>query len=110
MARTLDDRNLGRLPNGCGSGAAAGSTGGDLSWPLERAARLHGGRTALIDGERRVTYNGLQARVGGLGSALDELGVPARARVHGVGPEAAFLAGLPAASPASRPVPTAAHR
>jgi long-chain acyl-CoA synthetase len=100
LARTLDERDLGRAAAGSGSLAPAGSPGGDLSWPLERAARLHGGRTALIDGERRVTYNGLQARVGGLGSALDELGVPARARVGVLAPNslahAEWWLGVPA--------------
>jgi long-chain acyl-CoA synthetase len=71
-----------------------------LSWPLERAARLHAGRTALIDGERRVTYRELQARVGGLGAALDQLGVAAGARVGVLAPNslahAEWWLGVPA--------------
>jgi acyl-CoA synthetase (AMP-forming)/AMP-acid ligase II len=43
---------------------------GDLSWPLERAARFYGEKTALIDRERSVTYAQLSHRVGGLGAAL----------------------------------------
>jgi long-chain acyl-CoA synthetase len=100
LARTLDDRNLGRVPNGCGSGSAAGSPGGDLSWPLERAARLQGERTALIDGERRISYNELKTRVGGLGSVLDELEVPAGSRVGVLAPNslahAEWWLGVPA--------------
>ena len=59
----------------------ASATTGDLSWPLERAARLYGGETALIDGERSVTYAQLRRRVGGLGTALEELGVAHGGRV-----------------------------
>ncbi len=44
---------------------------GDLGWPLERAARLHGGEVAVIDGGRSVTYAELARRVGAIGAALD---------------------------------------
>ena len=44
---------------------------GDLGWPLERAARLHGGEVAVIDGGQWVTYAELARRVGALGAALD---------------------------------------
>lgn len=81
MARTLDDRGLDRRaapPSQVGPGHIAS---GDLSWPLERAARLHGEKTALVDGERRISYAQLSRRVGGLGAALEELGVAAGGRV-----------------------------
>jgi long-chain acyl-CoA synthetase len=101
VARTLDDRDLGgRTAAGASSRAAAGSPCGDLSWPLERAARLQGEQTALIDGGRRITYAELLARVGGLGSALDQLGVQAGARVGVLAPNslahAEWWLGVPA--------------
>jgi long-chain acyl-CoA synthetase len=100
LARTLDDRDLGRPAAASGTRTAPSSPGGDLSWPLERAARLQGERTALIDGGRRVTYGELQARVGGLGSALDQLGAPAGARVGVLAPNslahAEWWLGVPA--------------
>jgi long-chain acyl-CoA synthetase len=48
---------------------------GNLSWPLAHAARRHAGRTAVIDGDRRLTYAELAARVARLGSGLAGLGV-----------------------------------
>ena len=39
----------------------------DLSWPLERAARLYAGDVAVVDGERSVTYGELARRVRALG-------------------------------------------
>ncbi len=63
------------------SGGVKHRAGGDLSWPLERAARMYGGEEALLDGERRVTYSQLSRRVGGLGAALEELGVAPGGRV-----------------------------
>ena len=35
----------------------------DLTWPLRRAARLHRDRTAVVDGERSLTYEELLAHV-----------------------------------------------
>src|SRR5271155_161592 len=61
--------------------ASRSATNGDLSWPLERAVRLHAEKTALIDGERSITYRQLSSRVGALGSALQELGVAGGGRV-----------------------------
>jgi long-chain acyl-CoA synthetase len=81
LARTVDDRTLERAPAATGRVAVRATTSGDLSWPLERAARLYGDHTALIDGGRSVTYTELGSRVRGLGAALDELGVPAGGRV-----------------------------
>jgi long-chain acyl-CoA synthetase len=49
---------------------------GCLSWPLEHALQVHGERTALIEGDRRLTYRELGARVSRLGGALDRLGLP----------------------------------
>jgi long-chain acyl-CoA synthetase len=48
---------------------------GSLSWPLEHALQVHGERTAVIDGDRRLTYRELAERVSRLGGALTELGV-----------------------------------
>ena len=49
---------------------------GCLSWPLEHALQVHGERTALVEGDRRLTYRELGARVSRLGGALDRLGLP----------------------------------
>ena len=57
----------------------------DLSWPLERAALVHGGRTAVVDGERSLSYAQLAARVGAVGAALDDLGLGEGARVGFLG-------------------------
>jgi long-chain acyl-CoA synthetase len=54
---------------------------GDLSWPLERAARLRGDAVAVVDDGRQVTYEELARRVGALGAALDAMGVAPGARV-----------------------------
>lgn len=43
----------------------------DLSWPLARAAVVHHDATAVIDGERSVTYAQLADRVAALAGALD---------------------------------------
>jgi long-chain acyl-CoA synthetase len=42
---------------------------------LERAARLFGGREAVVDGELRWTYRELHQRVAGFDQALDDLGL-----------------------------------
>jgi acyl-CoA synthetase (AMP-forming)/AMP-acid ligase II len=49
---------------------------GCLSWPLAHALQVHGERTAVIEGDRRLTYRELGARVSRLGGALDRLGLP----------------------------------
>ena len=47
----------------------------DLGWPLQRAVALHAGATAVIDGERRVSYGELARRVNALGNlAADRIG------------------------------------
>jgi long-chain acyl-CoA synthetase len=56
-------------------------TAPDLSWPLERSARVHGRRPAVVDRGRTVTYAELAARVAALGAALDDLGVARGERV-----------------------------
>ncbi|MEU6371605.1 long-chain-fatty-acid--CoA ligase [Streptomyces sp. NPDC046909] len=48
---------------------------GTLAWPLESAARSHGARTAVIEGERRLTYRELHERVRRIGAGLDEAGI-----------------------------------
>jgi long-chain acyl-CoA synthetase len=48
---------------------------GSLSWPLQHALQVHGERTAVIDGERRLTYRELGERVSHLGGALERLRV-----------------------------------
>ena len=100
MARTVDDRTVDRGVPATGPVIARAPTTGDLSWPLERAARLHGDQTALIDGERSVTYTQLSRRVGGLGAALDELGVAGGGRVGVLAPNslahAEWWLGVPA--------------
>ncbi len=73
-----------------------------LGWPLRRAARLYRDSTAVVSGERTVSYGELAARAAGLASALSELGVPAGGRVGFLGVNSlahleAWL-GVPAAS------------
>jgi amino acid adenylation domain-containing protein len=48
---------------------------------LERAAKLHGGRTAVVDGERSITYEDLEDLSNRLGGLLVELGVEPGDRV-----------------------------
>jgi long-chain acyl-CoA synthetase len=57
----------------------------DLSWPLRRAARLHGDAPAVTAGERTLPYAELADRVGRLGAALDRLGVLPGERVGYLG-------------------------
>lgn len=59
--------------------------GGDLSWPLRRAARLHRESAAVIDGGRSLTYRQLAERVTGLGGGLGELSVAPGGRVGFLG-------------------------
>jgi long-chain acyl-CoA synthetase len=49
---------------------------GNLSWPLEHAVRVHGDRSAVIEGGRRLSYRELGDRVARLGGGLDRLDVP----------------------------------
>jgi long-chain acyl-CoA synthetase len=62
--------------------------------------RLCGAKTALIDGERSVTYAQLSRRVAGLGAALDEFGVSAGGRLGVLAPNslahAEWWLGVPA--------------
>jgi len=48
---------------------------GTLAWPLEHAARTGPDATAVVDGDRRLTYRELRRRVGGLGTALADFGL-----------------------------------
>lgn len=57
----------------------------DLSWPLERAVALYGDAVAVKAGARSITYDELAKRVGGVGTALDELDVAVGARVGFLG-------------------------
>src|SRR5689334_10275973 len=59
--------------------------GGDLGWPLQHAAALHGRAEAIVDRGRTVTYAQLARRVGALGAALDALELGAGARVGYLG-------------------------
>ena len=48
---------------------------GTLAWPLEHAARPHGDRIAVIDGDRQLTYRELHQRVRRIGAGLETLGL-----------------------------------
>ncbi len=61
------------------------SPAGDLGWPLQRAARLHPKATAVIDGDRAVTYGGLAHRVAAIGRGLGELALGSGGRVGFLG-------------------------
>lgn len=52
-----------------------------LAWPLEHAARPHGDRIAVIDGDRQLTYRELHGRIRRFGAGLDEHGIRAGASV-----------------------------
>jgi long-chain acyl-CoA synthetase len=73
---------------------------GDLSWPLQRAQRLFRSVVAIVDGERRLTYEQLARRVWSLGGALDGLGCEPGARVGFLGANSLahveFLLAVPA--------------
>jgi len=58
---------------------------GDLSWPLRRAARMHGGAPAVTAAGRTLTYAQLAERVGAFGGALTELDVDIGGRVGYLG-------------------------
>jgi acyl-CoA synthetase (AMP-forming)/AMP-acid ligase II len=57
----------------------------DLRWPLERAARVHGGSPAVTSAGRSLTYAELASRVALLGAALAGLGVEPGERVAFLG-------------------------
>jgi long-chain acyl-CoA synthetase len=50
---------------------------GTVAWPLIRAARLNPEREAVVDGDRRLTYAELHARVAALGGNLERAGIRA---------------------------------
>jgi len=50
---------------------------GTVAWPLIRAARLNPEREAVVDGDRRLTYAELHARVAALGANLEAAGIRA---------------------------------
>lgn len=52
-----------------------------LADPIEHARRMHGARTAVIDGERRIAYSELAVRAHALGSSLRALGLARGDRV-----------------------------
>src|SRR3954468_22200532 len=47
----------------------------NLSWALDRAVMVSGDQTAVIDGDRRLSYADVQRRVGPFGGGLAALGV-----------------------------------
>ena len=63
----------------------AEGAGGDLSWPVARAADLFASRPAVSDARQTVSYGELAARVGALAPALDELGAAPDARIGFLG-------------------------
>ncbi len=80
---------------------SAASHPGDLGWPLERSAEIHARQTAVVDGERSLSYRELGRRVAGLQSSLDDLGLERGARVGFLGvnslPHVECWLGVPAA-------------
>ncbi|MFZ0387834.1 MAG: long-chain-fatty-acid--CoA ligase [Solirubrobacteraceae bacterium] len=68
-----------------GEATVTGASGGDVGWPLRRAARLYGSSEAIVDGQRTVSYAELGQRVGGLCAGLEQLGVPSGGRVGFLG-------------------------
>ena len=60
-------------------------SGDDLSWPIRRAATLFGTALAVVDGERRLSYGDLGARIASLAGALADGPVPEGGRVGFLG-------------------------
>ena len=58
---------------------------------LRRAARLYPGKTAIVDGDRRLTYREFQARVNQLSHALIERGIEPGDRVCILSPNSHFF-------------------
>ena len=58
---------------------------------LRRAAKLYPGKTAIVDGQRRFTYQQFQERVNQLGHALRSLGVAEGDRVCILSPNSHFF-------------------
>ena len=48
---------------------------GTVAWPLIRTARLNPEREAVVDGDRRLNYAQLYARVAAMGTGLDRIGI-----------------------------------
>ena len=75
--------------------------GGDLSWPLMRAADLYAADEAVHDPDRSATYEELARDVRALASGLDELGLQSGARMGFLGvnslAHAECVMGVPAA-------------
>lgn len=61
------------------------SAGGDLFWPVARAAALYGREEAVLGGGLTLTYTEFARRVGAIGGALDELRIAEGARVGFLG-------------------------
>lgn len=62
-------------------GAGPRTHRGDLTWPLDRAARLYDDAPAVVTDGQALNYGDLERRVDGLGAALAELGISAGDRV-----------------------------
>ena len=58
---------------------------------LRRAAKLYPNKTAIVDGEMRLTYREFQERVNQLGHALTELGVRPGDRVCTLSPNSHYF-------------------
>ncbi len=48
---------------------------GTVAWPLIRTARLNPDHEAVVDGDRRLNYAQLHARVAAMGTGLDRIGI-----------------------------------
>jgi long-chain acyl-CoA synthetase len=68
-----------------GETVVSGTSGGDLGWPLRRAAALYGSSTAIVDDTRSVSYTEMAGRVAALGAALEELAIDPGGRVGFLG-------------------------
>ncbi|HLB24552.1 MAG TPA: AMP-binding protein, partial [Dehalococcoidia bacterium] len=58
---------------------------------LRRAAKLYGGKTAIVDGDNRFTYRDFQARANRLSHALLALGIVKGDRVCILSPNSHFF-------------------
>jgi len=62
-----------------------GAATGDLAWPIRRAATLFEAAEAVVDGERRLSYGELHARIASLAGALADGPVAEGGRVGFLG-------------------------
>lgn len=94
------------VPAGAREGAAPPvadvTVGADLTWPLRRAARLYGGRVAVVDGTTRLSYSEFLVRCDSLADAVRWCGARPGDRIAVLGANSAEYLAAYFAVPAAR--------